>query len=116
MGSSDFIITIHALVRFRERFPELARGVSDRGQGEFIHREVMDALDNGRHASILPIELTSYGSRWDPGVPGSYFVWTKDKMRGYAIQEHPEEGMLVKTVLVGRNRKMAMKKLQSRKT
>ncbi len=112
-GRDDFVVTIHALERFQERFPELAETRTDRKQGELIHGEVMDALDAGRHAKVPPIELACHGAeRWEQRNPGAYVVWNADKGRGYAIIEDDEEGMLVMTVLVGESREQAMRKLK----
>lgn len=111
--NDDFIITIHALERFEQRFPEIAREKTDQQIGELIHAEVMEALDAGRKAKIPPIELASYEiSAWEQRKPGFFITWVKDKTRGYALVDDPEEGMLVKTVLYGEPRDFAMRKLR----
>jgi len=108
-----FVITIHALERFEERCPDLTKGKTDQQVGEFIHEEVMDALEAGRRGKIAPIELAAYEvNQWEQRNPGVYIVWTKEKTRGYAILEDPSEGMLVTTVLVGESRDFAMRKLK----
>ena len=109
-----FIVTIHALERFEERFPKISKSLTDRELGEFIHSEVMEALDAGRQAKMPPIELAPYKTEyWIRKEPGSSYVWNEDKMRGYAIVEDPKEGTLVATVLVGEERSYAMRKLRN---
>lgn len=113
LSCDDFIVTIHALERFHERFPDLAEPRTDREQGELIHKEVMAALDAGRHAKVPPIELACHGAeRWEQRNPGAYIVWNEGKTRGYAVVEDEKEGMLVLTVLVGEEREVAMRKLR----
>jgi hypothetical protein len=108
VSATDFVATIHALERFEQRFPELAKTMSDAGQAELMRGEVMDALDAGRHGMVPPVELSARAvERWQHRRPGGYVAWTKDKSRGYVLQECPEEGLIVLTVLVGEDRARA---------
>jgi len=110
MSSSDFVVTIHAFERMEERFPDLIKGMSDVEQAHLIRDEVMDALDAGRHGSIPPIELSPRAlERWIVRQRGSYVVWTKEKDRGYVLQDDDEEGTLVLTVLFGVKREIALR-------
>jgi len=109
MSSSDFIISIHALERFEERFPAIQ--LDDNDKGALIHREVMDALDAGRHSTVPPIELSARATdRWMYRKQGGYVAWTQDKGRGYVLQEQAEEGLIVLTVLAGEEREVAQKR------
>lgn len=100
----DFVVTIHALQRMSQRFPQVASGVSDRQLGELIHAEVIDALDHGRSGKYAPLELAPTGrERWIAMKKGAHVAWNEDKRRGYVIQDS-SEGLLVLTVLVGHER------------
>lgn len=113
MSATDFIITVHALERFEERFPDLIDGKTDQQVGAFIHTEVMDALEARRFGKIPPIELAAHSAEgWEQRNPGAYMCWTREKTRGYAIVEDKSEGMLVTTVLFGESRDYAMRKLK----
>jgi hypothetical protein len=101
MSAVDFIVTIHALERIAERFPELVADMSDQEKGELIHREAVAAIHAGRQGNVAPLELASRGGRWTSLPKDSYIVWNEDRMRGYVIQESEEEGTLVITVLKG---------------
>ena len=108
MSPTDFVVTIHALERMEERFPQLVEKMSDTGQAELIHKEVMDALDSGRHGMVPPLELAARATdRWEHRRQGGYVAWTQDKGRGYVLQEHAEEGLIVLTVLTGEGREEA---------
>ena len=110
-----FIVTIHALERMEERFGEIAISMTDERLGEFIHGEVMDALDQGRYGSVPPLELASYAKRggdWgNASKKGTYVVWTEDKLRGYVLAESPEE-LLVLTVLYGTPREIKQSQMR----
>lgn len=96
--NSDFIISIHALERFQERFPTL--WTNDDDVGMLIYNEAMDAIAEGRIASIAPIEFANYDiTRWTAGK--SKIVWVPHKTRGYVLVEG-YEGTTVATVLVGK--------------
>jgi hypothetical protein len=111
---SDFIVTIHALERMVERFPELVSGKDDGEIGALIHGEVMDALDAGRFGSVAPLELAPTGhAQWDGSRKDGYVTWTADKRRGYVMQEG-EEGLLVLTVIVGNDREHQRNRLLKR--
>lgn len=100
MACDDFVVTAHAFERFEQRFPGLCFARTDVEQANFIHSEVMDALECGRRGTVPPIQLsTKYIERWQVRAPGAYFVWTADKKRGYLIREDDDEGMLVVTVI-----------------
>jgi hypothetical protein len=110
-GAADFVVTIHALERMEERFPDLIGGMDDRSLGEFIHGEVMDALEAGRQAKMAPLELAPHGMRrWVSAKKDSYVVWNEDKLRGYVMQD-ADEGLLVLTVLTGGDREEKRRKL-----
>lgn len=116
MTATDFVVTIHAFERLEQRFPELVSGMSDRKQANLVHREVMDALENGRHGQVPPIELQSKRiDRWVVREPNTFVVWTKDKKRGYLMREDAEEGLLVVTVIFGMPHHLATKKLRTRR-
>jgi hypothetical protein len=99
---ADFVVTIHALERMDERFPDLTSGKTDREVGELIHNEVMDALDAGRRSKMPPIQLAPEGrERWLAAKKHGSVTWTQNKERGYILQD-TDEGLLVLTVLVGK--------------
>lgn len=110
-----FIVTIHALERMDERFSTLSGQMTDKELGEFIHGEVMDALDQGRYGAVPPLELASYAKRgndWGYAPKkGTYVVWTEDKLRGYVLAESPEE-ILVLTVLYGTPREVKQSQMK----
>jgi hypothetical protein len=103
----DFVITAHALDRFEERFPDL--WTDDNGAAHLIHEECDAALAEGRASWVAPLELAHNDlDRWEAGK--GLVVWTPGKERGYVLLE-TEEGMLVTTVLQGRERDDARKRL-----
>jgi hypothetical protein len=107
MTNDDFIVSIHAVERFEERFPDLWTNDDDAGQ--FIYRETMDALDSGRVASVPPLELADNDlRRWK--ARKSKIVWIPEKTRGYVLVDG-EEGMTVATVLVGKTTTEARSRL-----
>lgn len=94
----DFIISVHALERFEERFPTLWTSEDDVGQ--FIYEETMEAIDNDRISQVLPVEFASNDlDRWEAGR--SQLAWTHHRTRGYVLHEN-EDGLVVATVLQGR--------------
>lgn len=102
---TDFIVTVHALERMTERFPDVAgrkRGRKyDKERGEFIHAEVMKAIADGRQSKVAPRELAPRESTfWNPNRKGVTIVWTEDKGRGYVVEEKGSD-MFVLTVLKG---------------
>ena len=104
----DFVISIHALERFEERFPE--HWTSDEEIGQLIYRETMEAMEAGRSGHVPPIEIANHNiTQWVPGK--SLFAWTTDKSRGYVLVEDEEGEMTVATVLVGQPRSQAREKL-----
>lgn len=110
---SDFIISVHALDRFQERFPSLWQNDDDAGM--FIYKETMEAMDAGRVASVPPLELSTFDpARWVPGK--SKIAWTQTKDRGYVLV-NGEDGLTVATVLVGQTSAEARTRMYShRKT
>lgn len=53
-----------------------------------------------------PLEMAPSGhKRWLSARKNSYVTWNEDKTRGYVLQES-DEGLLVLTVLVGRDRSL----------
>jgi hypothetical protein len=116
MSATDFVVTIHAFERLEQRFPDLVSNMSDRDQAKLVHREVMDAIDSGRHGRVPPLELSSkIGDRWMVREQNTFFVWTQDKKRGYLMREDPDEGLLVVTVIFGMPLHLAKQKLQTRR-
>jgi hypothetical protein len=100
----DFVVTVHALERLEERFPELVEGLNDRQRGSLVYDEAMDALEHGRCANVPPIELAPTGrERWTASKKDALTVWVPDKMRGYVLLD-VTEGMLVLTTLAGTER------------
>lgn len=96
--TDDFIVSVHALERFQERFPSL--WTNDDDVGMLIYNEVMDAMSEGRIASVAPIEFANYDiDRWVAGR--SKIVWVPLKTRGYVLVDG-YDGMTVATVLVGK--------------
>lgn len=94
----DFIISVHALERFEERFPTL--WTNDEDVGMLIYNETMDAITEGRIASVAPIEFANHDiDRWVAGK--SKIVWVPMKTRGYVLIDG-YGGMTVATVLVGK--------------
>jgi hypothetical protein len=66
----------------------------------FIYHETMDALNEGRVASVPPLELANNDIRqWK--AAGSRIAWVPMKTRGYVLVDGAE-GLTVATVLVGR--------------
>lgn len=105
--TDDFIISVHALERFEERFPTL--WTNDNDAGMFIYQETMDALDAGRVGSVPPLELAANDfDRWTAGK--SRIVWTPTKDRGYVLVDGTD-GVTVATVLVGRKSEEARTRL-----
>lgn len=103
--AGDFVITVHALERFQERFPELWD--NDPDTGELIHRECLDALNEGRTGNVAPLELAHYDPvKWQAGK--CYYAWTPDKQRGYAIADSDGDAIVV-TVLKGQTHEEARK-------
>lgn len=97
MPDDDFIVTVHALERFQERFPGL--WTNDDDVGLLIYHETMDALNEGRVASVAPLEFANHDlDRW--GAAKSKIVWVPLKTRGYVLLEG-DDGTTVATVLVG---------------
>lgn len=134
--NDDFIISVHALERFGERFPSLVTTWLTKSEGQelidlasrraeadeltenesaryedllwktvddvgmLIYHETMDALTEGRVASVPPLELASNDiSRWQAG--NSRIAWVPMKSRGYVLVDG-FDGVTVATVLTGR--------------
>ena len=98
--SHDFIVTVHALDRFQERFPEYA-AFNDDLQAQVIYEEVMEAFEAGRASGVAPAELAPLNHHgWKPAAKGCSYVWNKDKERGYVLQRVGTD-LLVLTVLTG---------------
>ena len=98
MNNENFIISVHALERFEERFPTL--WTNDEDVGLLIYHETMDALAEGRVASVPPLELANNDiQRWTAAK--SRIAWVPMKTRGYVLIDG-YDGMTVATVLVGR--------------
>lgn len=105
--ASDFIVTVHALERFQERFPGL--WTNDADIGMLIYHETMDALNEGRVANVAPLEFANHDlSRWVAAK--SKIVWVPLKTRGYVLVDG-YDGMTVATVLVGKPPNEARKRL-----
>lgn len=136
MSGDNFIVSVHALDRFRERFPELVddewvcerhkdqefdprcaqcrraaqkNDENDQRTGRLIHEECDNALVAGRASFVPPLELALNDlDRWEAGK--GLTVWTPQKERGYVLLESPD-GMLVATVLIGRSSEEARRRL-----
>lgn len=109
--TSDFIISVHALERFEERFPTL--WTNDDDTGLFIYHETMDAINEGRCGTIPPLELANNDfDRWVAGK--SRIAWVPMKTRGYVLVE-TDEGLTVATVLVGRSTAEARSRLYGKR-
>lgn len=107
VSDEDFIISIHALERFEERFPE--DWSNDADVGQTIYDEAMDALEAGRTSTIPPLEFADNDiALWSDRK--SRIVWTPGKERGYVIVDG-YEGMTVATVLKGTPTEQARSKL-----
>jgi len=105
--AEDFVISIHALERFEERFPE--EWSNDDDVGKTIYAEAMDAFEAGRRSTLPPLEFADNDiSRWADRK--STIVWTPSKRRGYVIVDG-YEGMTVATVLLGQPTDEARSKL-----
>ena len=108
MSATDFVVTIHALERMEERFPELTKGMSDGEQAKLMQEEVMGALEAGRYGSVPPVELAARSiDRWEHRKQGGYVSWTQDKVRGYVLQEDDREKLIMVTVIAGEERELA---------
>ena len=106
-NQEDFIVSVHALERFQERFPTL--WTNDDDVGMLIYHETMDALQEGRVASVAPIEFANYDiDRWAAGK--SKIVWVPMKTRGYVLIDG-YDGMTVATVLTGQPSSQARSRL-----
>jgi hypothetical protein len=102
--SHDFVVTAHAFDRIHDRFPDLVEGMNDQEQARLIHAEVMAALEAGRQSAVAPREFAPHRyTGWVPAAAGESYVWTEDRLRGYVLQDG-QEGLLVKTVLIGLGR------------
>lgn len=109
--NGDFIISIHALERFQERFPGL--WTNDDDVGMFIYHEAMDALDAGRTATVAPLEFATFDmDKWVAG--DAKIVWTPLKTRGYVLVEDGE-GTTVATVLTGSPTEKARSRLYGKR-
>lgn len=98
MKTDDFIVSVHALERFQERFPGL--WTNDDDVGLLIYHETMDALAEGRVASVPPLELAANDiTRWQAN--NSRIAWVPLKTRGYVLIDG-HDGTTVATVLTGR--------------
>ena len=105
--AEDFVISIHALERFEERFPE--EWSNDNDVGKTIYSETMDAFTAGRTSKLAPLEFADNDiARWSDR--NSTIVWTPAKTRGYVIVDG-YEGMTVATVLKGEPTEQARSKL-----
>ena len=105
--ADNFVISIHALERFEERFPE--EWSNDEDVGQTIYSEAMGAFESGRISSIPPLEFADNDiNLWSDRR--SKIVWTPDKSRGYVIIDG-YEGMTVATVLKGQPTVKARSKL-----
>lgn len=108
---NDFVISVHALERFQERFPTL--WTNDDDVGLLMYHESMDALNEGRVASVPPLELANDDlSRWGAGK--SKIVWTPNKTRGYVLVDGVD-GLTVATVLIGKTSAEARSRMYSRR-
>ena len=136
MSNDDFIVSAHALDRFRERFPELVdeevvcaihgeedfhprcrfcreatqnNVEGDQKAAALMHEECEDAMFHGRASFIPPLELALNDlDRWEAGK--GLTVWTPSKERGYVLLESGD-GMLIVTVLIGRSKDEARRRL-----
>jgi hypothetical protein len=107
----DFVISVHALDRFEERFPE--DWTNDGDTGLLIYQEVIDAINGGRVGSVAPLELADNDlSQWV--ARKSRIAWVPNKSRGYVIVDDSGE-MMVATVLVGKTSEEARRKLYGTK-
>lgn len=95
--TGDFIVTLHALDRMGERFPDLISGLSDDEVGHLVMQECIDAAAAGRSGPAPPIEFSL--GRWRR-QPGSFFCWNADRTRSYALAD-TNDATHVLTVLVG---------------
>ena len=108
----DFVVSIHALERFEERFPD--EWSNDQDVGQTIYDETMDAFAAGRMSTLPPLEFADNDiSLWADRK--SKIVWTPTKERGYVIVDG-YEGMTVATVLVGQSTAEARSKLYKPRT
>lgn len=136
MSNDDFVVSAHALDRFRERFPGLIdddwicekhkdeeydprcapcrlaaqkNAENDQQAAKIIHEECDSALVEGRASFVPPLELALNDlDRWEAGK--GLTVWTPSKERGYVLLES-QDGMLVATVLIGRSTDEARRRL-----
>ena len=135
VDNDAFIISVHALERFGERFTGLVTMWLNKADGDellslaarleteeltkaetaryedlllkttdqtglFIYNETMDAIREGRVASVPPLELASNDiSRWQ--AAHSRIAWAPLKTRGYVLIDD-YDGTTVATVLTGR--------------
>lgn len=120
--SNDMTITVHALERMEERWPELTEGLDDLEIAHTIQGEVNDALVAGRRHQTCPIELANNNlARWRV-EKDVWYVWNEDKTRGYVISDPLDDpdrsdrsqGITVMTTLVGQDPEVAKQKLKRR--
>lgn len=108
MSDGDFIISVHALERFEERFPEVYK--SDDETGVLIHEECQDAMEKGRVSTVAPLELAHHDlDRWQAGR--CFYAWTPTKHRGYVLSEERQSDITVITVLKGKTPEEARRML-----
>lgn len=105
--ANDFIVSVHALERFQERFPGL--WTNDEDIGMLIYNETMDALSEGRVATVAPLEFANHDlDRWVAAK--SKIAWVPLKTRGYVLIDG-YDGVTVATVLVGKPSSEARERL-----
>lgn len=86
------VLSKHAFVRMRERFPEAVSELEQRVIGE-----VREAIESGRRAKNPPAFLIG-----KKATQGTRFVWTACERRVYVVAEkrvNGRPGMIVVTVL-----------------
>lgn len=113
--NGDMTVTVHALERMEERWPELTEGMTDEEIARLIQGEVNDALIAGRTGTYCPIELANRNvTRWG-AKNGGWYCWNEDKSRGYACRQDDKDGLVVLTTLIGDTSGGARTKLQVHK-
>jgi hypothetical protein len=108
---SDFTVTVHALERIEERWPDFFCEMSDDQIAVFIQSEVIDAFESGRVSNVPPVEFSSINIGANH-QGGSQTCWNADKDRGYVFRED-EDGLVVMTVSRGQPRHEALGKLRN---
>lgn len=84
MTTVRYHVTVHALDRFEQRWPDEV-GDDDEEMARVMQREVEDAISAGRTGRNFPRRM--HGSIPSRYTGGTSCAWTEDFSRGYVISD-----------------------------